>query len=104
MSDYKNYIGKYIQQQRLGVGMPLREMANILGITPSKLNDIELGNTLPELELLQLMEAKLGIKTDSCIEFLLNWTGKKRNATAKKTKTPAVQTCYVRGYKDDHQM
>ena len=99
MSEYQNYIGKYISKQRTDMGMPLREMAKILGITPSKLNDIELGNCLPELELLQLMEKKIGIKVDSCIEFLLNWQTKKQRKTPEKN-IPKVQVCYVRDNKD----
>jgi len=101
MSEYQNYIGKYISKQRTNIGMPLREMATILGVTPAKLNDIELGNCLPELELLQLMEKKIGIKADSCIEFLLNWQTKKQRKTPVKQKSiPKVQVCYVRENKD----
>lgn len=97
MSEYRNYIGKYISKQRTGIGMPLREMAKILGITPSKLNDIELGNCLPELELLQQMEQKIGIPSDTCIEFMLNWqTKKQRKSSVAKKDVPKVQVCRVR--------
>ena len=89
---YKNYIGKYIQQQRFNKGVSVREMSTKLGITPSKLNDIELGNCLPELEVLQNIEKVYGIDCCSCIEFLLFYTKK----TVKKTQNNVknVQVCY----------
>ena len=97
MSEYQNYIGKYIAKQRTNMGMPLREMAKILGISASKLNDIELGNCLPELELLQSMEKKIGIPSDTCIEFLLNWqTKKQRKSSIVKKDVSKVQVCYTR--------
>jgi len=95
MGEYRNYIGKYIAKQRTDMGMPLREMAKILGITPIKLNDIELGNCLPDVELLQLMEKRIGIQVSSCIEFLINWQSKKEKKSTKvKKEVPKVQVCY----------
>ena len=89
---YKNYIGKHIQQQRFNLGLSIRQMAGSLGITPSKLNDIELGNCLPELEILQNIEKTFKIDCCSCIEFLLFYTKK----TAEKTRNnvKSVQVCY----------
>lgn len=104
MSEYHNYIGKYISKQRTDMGMPLREMAKILGITPAKLNDYELGNAVPPLEMLQLIEEKIGIKVDSCIEFLLNWENKKQRklSPVKPKKVSPVTICYARDYKNNN--
>ena len=97
MGQYHNYIGKYIAKQRTDIGMPLREMAKIIEVTPSKLNDIELGNCLPELELLQKMEQRTGIQVGSCIEFLLNWQNKKEKKNVRtKKEVSKVQICYNR--------
>ena len=97
-----NFVGKYICYQRETIGKTTREMAKELGITPSKLNDIEMGNTLPNLELLQQIQKKYGIECSACIEFLLNRQEKK---TKKSNKyIPKVQVCYVRNNNSYHQM
>lgn len=104
MSEFSNYIGKYIQKQRESFAMSKRDLAKILGITPSKLNDIELGNTLPELELLQLMQSKCGFLMDSCVEFLLNWQGKNKTKSTNK-KISKLQICYTKdNFDTNHQI
>ena len=92
----KNFLGKYLKEQRELLGKTIREMASELGIMPAQLNDIEKGNRLPDIELLQLMKEKYGIENDFCIEFLLNRQEKHNKKNPVKKDVPKVVVCYGR--------
>lgn len=95
----KNFLGKYLQGQREQLGKTIREMAGELDVRPVELRDVELGNKLPSLEMLQDMKALYGIENDFCIEFLLNRQEKEVKKVPAKEMPPKVVVCPAR--KDD---
>ena len=101
----KNYylVGRTIKEQREKYAMTIPMLAKFLGITPSNLESIELGNSLPTLEMLQKLENKFGFECSSCIEFILFYADKYKKdiKNIEKKEVPKVQVCPVREEEPD---
>ena len=96
----KNFLGKYLKDQRELRGKTIREMSSELGVMPIVISDVEKGNKLPSIELLQDMKKTYGIENDFCIEFLLNRQEKQISKNPPAKEVPKVVVCPAR--KDDN--
>ena len=102
MSKYVNFVGKCVRIQRELLGITVKDVADALKLSPLAISDIEKGNTLPGIEILQSMEKELGMDCSACIEFLLN---RKDRISKNVAKRPSpVQVCYNRNEKDSYFM
>jgi len=71
MTTYDNYIGKSLKAEREKYGMDSDTLAQLLDVAPAKIRDIETGNCLPDLQLVQQMQEKLGFDISSVVEFFV---------------------------------
>lgn len=91
-----NVIGNLFKKIRDSLDKNIKEMASELNIKPFELKDIELGNSLPSVELLLLIKEKYNIETNSFIEYVKNQQQKRKYTDVNTRK---VTICYTRDIK-----
>lgn len=70
----RDKFGFYVRERRQELGITVRAMAEILGISPAYLSDIEKGNRMAPLDYLDQMAAILAIEEDER-EFFVDLSG-----------------------------
>lgn len=94
MAGYSNF-GEFLQQKRIVRGITLRKMAELLGITPPYLSDIEKDRrNPPEMEKLEQISSILLLSAEDKT-VMLDLAGKKRNTVAPDLPKYIMERSYV---------
>ena len=104
----RDKFGEFVRARRIELGISLRDLAEMLGITPAYLSDIERGNRRAPLEYLEQLAALLAIE-ESELEFFVdlsgcthkNWPEINEYLASNKSARTAIRLARDKGLSDE---